>query len=179
MLLKFSKGRHFIRMCFNSYVNHILIISVRMWLYRRLFKIGKGSTIMLGFRVRSVNDIYIGHTSNINPNCMFDSRGGSITIGDYVDIAPQVNIWTLQHDPQDPNFKTKGGAVMIHDFVWIGNRAVILPNVTIGEGAVIATGAVVTKDVEPWTIMGGVPAKKIGVRNPNQNPRMPYKPFFL
>lgn len=110
---------------------------------------------------------------------MFDSRGGEIIIGDYVDIAPEVNIWTLHHDPQDSDFATKGGDVIIKDFVWIGNRAIILPNVIIAEGAVIAAGAVVTKDVEPYTIVGGVPAKKIGERNNLQNPRKPYKPIFL
>lgn len=134
---------------------------------------------MMGFQVRKLSDIRIGHTTNINPNCMFDSRGGQIIIGNYVDIAPEVNIWTLEHDPQDPDFKTKGGPVYIGNFAWIGNRVTILPEVTIGEGAVVATGAVVTKDVEPWTIVGGVPAKVIGTRNKNQNPRKPYKPFLL
>lgn len=134
---------------------------------------------MMGFQVRKLSDIKIGHTTNINPNCMFDSRGGKIIIGNHVDIAPDVNIWTLEHDPQDPDFKTKGGSVYIKDFAWIGNRVTILPEVTIGEGAVVATGAVVTKDVEPWTIVGGVPAKVIGTRNKNQNPRKPYKPFLL
>ena len=133
----------------------------------------------MGFTVRKLTDIRIGHTTNINPNCMFDSRGGSIRIGNFVDIAPEVNIWTLEHDPQDPNFATKGGPVGIEDFVWIGNRAIILPNITIGEGAVIATGAVVTKNVSPWTIVGGVPAREIGLRNKDQNPRKPYKPFLL
>ena len=110
---------------------------------------------------------------------MFDSRGGLIRLGNNIDIAPEVNIWTLEHDPQDSDFSTKGGPVTIGDFVWIGNRAIILPNVIIGEGAVVASGAVVTKDVDPWTIMGGVPAKKIGNRNKNQNERSVYKPYLL
>ena len=133
----------------------------------------------MGFKVRKLSDIKIGNTTNINPNCMFDSRGGGVEIGDYVDIAPEVNIWTLEHDPQDPDFATKGGRVIIGHYVWIGNRATILPNTTIGEGAVIATGAVVTKDVEAWTIVAGIPARPIGIRNKNQNPREPYKPFLL
>ena len=72
---------------------------------------------MMGFKVRKLSDIKIGHTTNINPNCMFDSRGGEIQIGDYVDIAPEVNIWTLEHDPQDPDFATKGGGVIIGDLL--------------------------------------------------------------
>ena len=134
---------------------------------------------MLGFEVRDIRNITIGSTTNINPNCMFDSRGGKIVIGNYVDISPEVNIWTLEHDPQSSNFETKGGDVIVEDYVWIGNRVIILPNIKIGKGAVVATGAVVTKDVEPFTIVGGVPAKKIGDRNKEQYPRKPYKPFLL
>lgn len=149
-----------------------------LW-YRFYFEVGSDATIMLGFCVRSMSRINIGSTTNINQRCMFDSRGGMITIGDNVDIAPEVNIWTLEHDPQDSNFATKGGPVVVSNFVWIGSRVSILPNVTIGEGAVVATGAVVTKSVAPWTIVGGIPAKKIGERNREQNPRKPYNPILL
>ena len=73
-------------------------------------------------------------------------------------------IWTMEHDPQDSYYGVKGGAVTIEDYAWISCRVVILPGVTIGKGAVVAAGAVVTKDVAPYTIVGGVPAKKIGTR---------------
>jgi len=134
---------------------------------------------MSGLIVRELRNIKIGNNTNINPRCMLDSRGGHIHIGNNVDIAPEVNIWTLEHDPNDPNFSTKGGSVEICDFVWIANRAIILPSVKIGEGAVVAAGSVVTKDVDPWTIVGGVPAKKISNRSKRQNFRKPYKPFLL
>jgi acetyltransferase-like isoleucine patch superfamily enzyme len=140
---------------------------------------GKDCVFLRGFRIRDPRNIKLGNLVNINQNCMFDSRGGTITIGNFVDIAPEVNIWTLQHDPQDPNFATSGGPVTLEDFVWIGNRATILPNVTLGKGCVVAAGAVVTKDVQSWTIVGGVPARPIGKRNRNQFPRKPYKPFLL
>jgi maltose O-acetyltransferase len=126
-----------------------------------------------------MDGIQIGHTSNINPDCMFDSRGGKIIIGNYVDIAPEVNIWTLEHDLQNPDFVSTGGNVEIRDFAWVANRAIILPGVVIGKGAVVAAGAVVTKNIPDWAIVGGVPAKVIGQRNPDQNPRKPYKPFLL
>lgn len=134
---------------------------------------------MMGFNVRQLDSISIGSRSNINPNCMFDSRGGKITVGDYVDISPEVNIWTLQHDTQSPVFATLGGDVYIEDFVWIGNRAIILPGVTVGRGSVVAAGSVVTKSVEPNTIVGGVPARKIGKRNIYHEPREIYRPLFL
>jgi acetyltransferase-like isoleucine patch superfamily enzyme len=174
-----SKVRHFYRWLSNSFIGKLPFRWIRHKWFRAFIKIGNNSNIMMGFKVRKLSGIYIGNITNVNPNCMFDSRGGEIKIGDNVDIAPEVNIWTLEHNPQDPNFATKGGKVTIEDYVWIGNRATILPNVTIGTGAVVATGAVVTKDILPWTIVGGVPAKKIGDRNPKQNPRKPYKPFLL
>lgn len=178
-LLKYSKIRHTLRWSSNAFWSHIPIKKFRHAWWRQFFQLGKNSNIMMGFRVRALKNIEIGDTSNINPRCMFDGRGGLIKIGNNVDIAPEVNIWTLQHDPQDPDFSTKGGDVILEDFVWVGNRVTILPNVTIGMGAVVATGAVVTKDVAPWTIVGGVPAKKIGERSPIQNPRNPYKPYLL
>jgi acetyltransferase-like isoleucine patch superfamily enzyme len=73
-------------------------------------------------------------------------------------------IWTMHHDYNDLNFKAIGGPVIVEDYAWICSRAIILPGVTIGEGAVIAAGSVVTKDVAAWTVVGGVPAKKISVR---------------
>lgn len=133
----------------------------------------------MGFKLRRMKDLYIGYTTNINPGCMFDTRGGTIRIGNFVDIAPEVNIWTLEHDLNHPDFKSSGGEVTVEDYVWIANRVVILPGVRIGEGAVIASGAVVTKDIPAWSIAGGVPAKIIGQRNKEQNPRKPYHPFLL
>jgi len=179
MLLKSSKARHLLRYFSNVFIGKLPLKTVRHSWWKLFVSIGTESNIMMGFKVRDLRNITIGQTTNINPNCMFDSRGGKISIGNYVDIAPEVNIWTLEHDPQSPDFKTKGGDVIIEDYVWIGNRAVILPNVRVGQGAVVATGAVVTKDVEPYTIVGGVPAKKIGDRNKEQNPRKKYKPFLL
>ena len=102
-----------------------------------------------------------------------------VAIGHYVDIAPEVNVWTLQHDPMDPLFGTKAGGVTLNDYVWIGNRATILPGVEVGEGAVVAAGAVVTKNVEPYTLVAGVPARRIGERRRPQLPRQPYNPFML
>jgi maltose O-acetyltransferase len=179
MKIKHSRTRHLLRYFSNVFMSKLPFKVIRHSWWKLFVSIGKESNIMMGFKVRDLRNITIGQTTNINPNCMFDSRGGKISIGNYVDIAPEVNIWTLEHDPQSPDFKTKGGDVIIEDYVWIGNRAVILPNVKVKKGAVVATGAVVTKDVEPYTIVGGVPAKKIGDRNKEQNPRKKYRPFLL
>ena len=68
----------------------------------------------------------------------------------------------------DPGFRAIAQPVIIEDYVFIGPRAIILPGVTLGKGAVVAAGAVVTKDVEPFSIVGGVPAKVIGEREPKE-----------
>ena len=73
-------------------------------------------------------------------------------------------IYNTEHDINDPNFNPVFGEVIIEDYVFIGPRAIILPGVEIGKGAVVAAGAVVTKDVPPFAIVGGIPAKIIGER---------------
>ncbi|WP_418409957.1 acyltransferase [Alistipes sp.] len=106
----------------------------------------------------------IGKGSSIGFKCHLDCRRG-IKIGRNVCLASEVMIWTLHHDYNDIHFIAKGAPVIIKDYVWLCARAIVLPGITIGEGAIVAAGAVVCKDVEPWTVVGGVPAKKIGVRD--------------
>lgn len=179
LLRRFSHSHHFTRWLSNSLITHVPVMAFRSLWWRLFFTLDESTNIMMGFQCRKLSGIEIGCNTNINPDCMFDSRGGRITIGNHVDISPQVNIWTLQHDPQCPKFSTKGGSVTIQDFVWIGNRAIILPGITIGKGAVVAAGSVVTKSIEPFKIVGGVPARVIAERNPLQHPRAKYTPIFL
>lgn len=119
------------------------------------------------------NKISIGNNCVINPLCLLDGRGGKLIIGNNVDIARETNIWTLQHDPDSDYHEQEGGNVIIEDYVWIASRCTILPGVRIGYGAVVASGAVVTKDVPPMTIVGGIPARVIGTRKS----KLLYKPY--
>lgn len=122
----------------------------------------------------------IGEGSSIGFNNHLDCRRG-IKIGKNVCLASEVMIWTLHHDYNDEFFRTLGGEVKICDWVWLGSRCVILPGVTVGEGAVVAAGAVVTKDIEPWTVVGGVPARPIGKREKkryNYTPSEYWLPFL-
>lgn len=132
----------------------------------------------MGIEIRNGRNISIGHNTVINKKVLLDGRGGKITIGNNVDIAQETNIWTLEHDPNDDYHTDKGGDVIIEDYVWIASRVTMLPGVKIGRGAVIASGAVVTKDVPSMSIVGGVPAKKIGERISQLKYTLNYRPLF-
>lgn len=116
-----------------------------------------------GFHIRMPKGIHIGSNVSIGPKVLLDGRMG-LEIGNSAVIAYDAIIWTLNHDYNDLYFKGKGAPVKIGDYAWICSRSVILPGINVGEGAVVATGAVVTKDVPPYAIVGGVPAKIIGQR---------------
>jgi acetyltransferase-like isoleucine patch superfamily enzyme len=105
----------------------------------------------------------IGANSRINRNCCLDTRG-PLVIGENVSISPEVAILTASHRADDPEFPVETQPVTIEDHVWIGTRATILPGVRLGRGCVVAAGAVVTRDVPPLAIVGGVPARQIGTR---------------
>jgi maltose O-acetyltransferase len=149
--------------------------------YLRLYLAGygKGSSVQMGNRFLNGRKIFLGERNVINWGCVLDGRKFCIRIGNDVSIGPEAAILTLGHDPQSPDFADLGGDVMIGDHVWIAYRAVILPGVTIGEGAVVAAGAVVTRDVEPFAIVAGVPAKKIGERSRDLKYRLDFNPMFL
>lgn len=131
-------------------------------------KIGKGSTIHMGAVFYEPKGIQIGDDTVIGENAVLDGRD-KLTIGNHVAFASEVMVYNSQHDIHDDNFKAITKPVAIGDYVFVGPRAIILPGVTVGRGAIVAAGAIVTKDVEQFAIVAGVPAKKIGerkVKNP-------------
>jgi maltose O-acetyltransferase len=141
-------------------------------------KVGKNSNFLMGVEFRSAKNISIGSNSVINRAVLLDGRGGKLSIGNNVDIAQETNIWTLEHDVHDDYHKHIGSDVTIEDYVWIASRVTILPGVTIGRGAVVASNSVVTKNVPPMSIVGGIPAKIIGKRNSQLKYSLNYKPMF-
>jgi maltose O-acetyltransferase len=127
-------------------------------------RIGRRSTIHIGARMYQPKNISIGAGSIIGDHVTLDGRA-KLEIGDHVDIASQVMIYNSQHNINDPYFQAIEKPVKINDYVFIGPRAIILPGVTLGRGAIIAAGAVVTKDVAEKTVVAGVPAKEIKKRD--------------
>ncbi|TMC11855.1 MAG: acyltransferase [Chloroflexi bacterium] len=107
----------------------------------------------------------VGANSNVGPGCYLGASGG-ITIGDNVLMAPAVIILSEEHnfDERGVTIKSQGvrhAPTEIADDVWLGARATVLGGTRIGRGAVVAAGAVVTRDVPPGAIVGGVPARVI------------------
>jgi acetyltransferase-like isoleucine patch superfamily enzyme len=146
-------------------VGYVPIHHFRRFFYRLAgMGIGQGSTIHTLARFYNPANIVIGKDTIIGEGVVLDGRD-KLRIGDHVDFASEVMVYNAQHDVNDPAFKAIQAPVTIDDYAFIGPRAIILPGVTIGKGAVVAAGAVVTKDVEPFAIVGGVPAKVIGERD--------------
>lgn len=110
----------------------------------------------------------IGDNSGVGINC---EVYGPVKIGNDVMMGPEVVIYTTGHayDRTDIPMREQGSTpyepVVIGNDVWIGRRAMIMPGVTIGDGAIIGAGAVVTKDVPPYAVVGGVPAKVLKYRS--------------
>lgn len=151
---------------YNDIVGRLPIRWLRhIYLRRYCKKIGENCDIQMRCRFLNGRKVTLGNRNVVNFGCLLDGRKFSITTGNEVSIGPEATILTLGHDPQSSSFEDQGGDVTIGDRAWIAYRAIILPGVTIGEGAVVAAGAIVTKDVEPFTIVAGNPARKIGDRN--------------
>jgi maltose O-acetyltransferase len=170
----------------NHLVAHVPFFALRHLWYRRVLgiRIGADSSVFMGCFIyfyrpfqRVDQDFEIGPKSIINRRCTLDGRGG-IRIGANVSVSPQVMLITSEHGVNDPDFGVEDNPIVIEDYAWIGSRATVLPGVTIGEGAVVAAGAVVTKDVPPYTVVGGVPAKKISERTRNLNYTLRFRPWF-
>lgn len=152
----------------NHVINRIPQLDLRMKAYRRLgIRIGMQSSILMSTEMHRAEDLVIGDNTVINQHCLLDGRDG-LTIGNNVNISSHVLLVAGSHDVQDGlGFTGSAKRIVVEDYVWLCTRATVLQGVTVGRGAVVAAGAVVTKDVQPYQIVGGIPARTIGERNPD------------
>jgi len=164
---------------FNRWLTFIPFHASRLWLLGLMLgKMGRAPSVLMGLEVRDPQNIELGNNVVLNRGVLLDGRGGKLIIGDNVDIAQEVVIWTLGHDAHDDHHGSVGAPVTIEDYAWIGHRAIILPGVRIGRGAVVGAGAVVAKDVPPMAIVGGVPAEIIGQRRSALKYTKFHRPWF-
>ena len=163
---------------YNSGISHFPSYSVRHFYLRRVLglRLGSGSAVHMGCFFTG-RDIEIGNNSVVNRNCYLDGRAG-LRIGNNASISPECYLLSLDHDPQSPEFACVPGPVSVEDYVWLGARVMVLPGVRLARGSVVGAGAVVTKSSDPYTIVAGVPAKKISERNSNLQYTPRYFPFF-
>ncbi len=155
----------------NHLVNHIPCYAIRHSWYRHIlgWHVAPQASIMMGQYVQMgkirthEKKVSIGAGTVINRACLLYTTGG-LFIGEQVSIGAGVWLVTGSHDMNHPQFPDIYKPIVIEHHAWIGMRATILSGVTIGEGAVVMAGAVVTRDVPPYTVVGGVPAKVIRER---------------
>lgn len=141
-------------------------LHVRKWFYQCLgTQIGKNVVFHFKTEVRAPENLIVGGGTIIGDNAILDARGG-LEMGKNVNLSSNVSIYTLQHDHRDPDFNCTNynAKVTIDDRVWLGSNVIVLPGVHIGEGAVCCAGCVVTKDVESYAVVAGIPAKKVNER---------------
>lgn len=160
----------------NYWVSRVPFHDARMWLYRRLgVQIGEGSTILMSTELNHASEMRIGNHTVINQHCYLDGRGG-LFVGDNVNISSHTILLAGSHDLQDGrSFSGLIRAVTIESYAWLGTRSMVLPGVTVGRGAVVAAGAVVTRSVSPYCVVAGIPARQIGERNPDLTYTLNYK----
>ena len=142
-------------------------------------QIGSKVTILRGAMVIRPEQIAIGDHCIIGFNCFLGGEAG-LQIGNNVNISSFCTLLGGYHDLDDPTFRSILIPIIIEDYVWLATRVTVAGGVRIGRGAVVAAGAVVTRDVPPYHVVGGVPARKIKERNPEACAyELNYQPWFF
>lgn len=140
--------------------------SLRLFFLRKVIPVGKGTKIQKGVYIGSGNGVSIGSYCQINEKVRLDN----VTIGNNVMIARECIVLGKTHLNDDVNVpmaeqgRSEAYSSFIEDDVWLGLRVIVMPGTRIGKGSIIGAGAVVTKDIPPYTVWGGVPAKLIKIR---------------
>ncbi len=152
---------------------------VRNFFYRRSgMSLHPTSSIHWRAEFYALEGISIGPHCTIGDSAFLDGRSG-LTIGASVNLGSHVTIYTRQHDVDSADFAEVGAPVSIEDHAWVSSHSIVLPGVTIGEGAVVAAGSVVTKDVAPFTLVGGNPAHHIRARSRDLRYTLGYAKRFV
>ncbi len=145
-------------------VNCAFAIPFRQILAKKLFKsCGEGFVANEGCRFNFANNIEIGQNVSWNAGCYLDAKGG-IKLGDFSMLTEYVKIFTHSHSEGD-HMQREYKPVVVGDYAKVYTGATILPGVKLDTGAIVATGSIVTKDVEAFTLVGGIPAKPMRKRN--------------
>jgi acetyltransferase-like isoleucine patch superfamily enzyme len=141
-------------------------------------ELGADVSVERAVRISCRRGVRLGDGCNINRGTYLDGRGG-LDLGAHVNVSPGVVFLTASHDLDSPQFEGSLGAVRVGDRAWIATRAIVLPGTEIGEGAVVAAGAVVHGKVEPFSVVAGNPARQVRSRARDaQRSLPPYRRWF-
>ncbi|MGI9070221.1 MAG: acyltransferase [Bryobacteraceae bacterium] len=177
----FAKIRsHFGAAFYNMSVTGIPFHAVRQSYLRVCgMRIGNNVSILRETLIMRPERIRLGNGCIVGFRSFLGGEAG-LEIGNFVNISSFAVLLGGRHDVNDPQFRSILEPIVIEDYVWIATRATVLGGVHMGRGSVAAAGAVVTKDVPPYSIVGGVPAKKIGERDPEAcQYEFAYQPWFF
>ena len=155
-------------------------LRARMALYDAMgirFEDRSRTTMLMHSSVNKPSGISIGAHSIIGRHCLLDGRG-DLRIGRNVNISSYTLIIGGDHDFSDPAFEAHFSPVVIEEYAWLATRVTVLKGVTIGRGAVVAAGAIVTKDIEPMTVCAGIPARVIRTRTAEPEYCIDYRPTW-
>ena len=164
----------------NHFVNRIPLAGARVRAYSALgiaFEEISSTQISLGVEMWVGRRLSIGARSTIGQRCYIDARGG-IRVDANVSISREAALLTATHLPDDPDFAAELAPIHLEHHSWIGMRALVMPGVRVGEGAVVAAGALVSADVERYTIVAGVPAKPLRRRAEPMGYRLDWRPSW-
>lgn len=162
----------------NVIVNKIPSRHLRRWFYQLMgAKFGKNTFLCRRVEVLLPRGLDFSNNVSVGWFAELDARGG-IVVGHDTNISSHVKMITGSHDIDDPDFAADFKSIYIGHHCWLGTGAIILQGVNIGDGAVVAAGAVVTKDIPPYEVWGGVPAKFIRERKSKLNYNVGTAPFL-
>jgi len=163
----------------NSVVSRLPWAGLRLLLYERVGRVSFADRATVNFMmytdVHASANLRVGRNASIGRHCLLDSRGG-LSIADNVNISSYTRILTGTHDPMSPDFRGSLLPVSIGERAWLGTGVTVLPGCSIGAGAVVAAGSVVTRDVEDFAIVAGSPARFVKRRTENLTYELDFRP---
>jgi acetyltransferase-like isoleucine patch superfamily enzyme len=163
---------------FNTIITHVPSHCVRQWWLRALgVQVGPTVSVFRGVTVQGSRGIVLDEGVVVGWRTHLDGRGG-LHIGAQTAVASDVHLITAEHRPDSPTFEQRNAPIKIGVRAWLATRSMVLPGVMVGDGAVVAAGAVVRTSVEPYAIVGGVPARTIGQRERDLDYRRTSRPLL-
>lgn len=149
---------------FNLMITHLPGHQLRLaWLRGLGAEVGRGVCVFRGTTVIGAEHLVLGDRTQVGFRVVLDARGG-LRVAEDVLLSSDTQLLTANHNLASDDFERQVSPIVIADHAWVATRAVVLAGVTVGRGAVVAAGAVASRDVAPQHIVAGVPARSVGTR---------------